>query len=154
MSSIADKVKKLLPAGKGSADADGAATDLDNPDTIQGPEDRTVLLHRDEGPDTIMSLEPEPIVTPAVEPSTEAEPVAASSVMPIPVNDQAVAAEPAPPPVATVAPARTDLARRQRLLTLVNEMIIVSDQDVMVPEGQGSVLRPAEMPPAATPASW
>ena len=126
MSSIADKVKKLLPAGKGSADADGAATDLDNPDTIQGPEDRTVLLHRDEGPDTIMSLEPEPIVTPAVEPSTEAEPVAASSVMPSPVNDQAVAAEPAPPPVATVAPARTDLARRQRLLTLVLTLAVVA----------------------------
>lgn len=41
----------------------------------------------------------------------------------------------------------------QRLLTLVNEMIIVSDQDVMVPEGQGSVLPPAVTPPAATPAA-
>lgn len=41
----------------------------------------------------------------------------------------------------------------QRLLTLVNEMIIVSDQDVMVPEGQGSVLPPAVTPTAATPAA-
>ena len=40
----------------------------------------------------------------------------------------------------------------QRLLTLVNEMIIVSDQDVIVPEGQGSVLLPAVTPAAATPA--
>ena len=41
----------------------------------------------------------------------------------------------------------------QRLLTLVNEMIIVSDEDVMVPEGQGSVLPPAVTPTAATPAA-
>ena len=118
MSSIADKFKKMLPAGKENltSGADGAAAlSLDNVETVQPPEEKTVLVPREAS---------------AEMPSEAPEAVTASSEMADPI---------APPPVASeatvsssdafaaaapVVPGRNP-ARQQRILAIVLALVVL-----------------------------
>ena len=118
MSSIADKFKKMLPAGKENLTpgADGAAAlSLDNVETVQPPEEKTVLVPREAS---------------AEMPSEAPEAVTASSEMADPI---------APPPVASeatvsssdafaaAAPAASgrNPARQQRILAIVLALVVL-----------------------------
>ncbi|VTU29633.1 hypothetical protein SRS16CHR_04509 [Variovorax sp. SRS16] len=116
MSSIADKFKKFLPLGDDSAtlrvDSTGALS-LDNVETVQSAEEKTVHIPRDPAPvSTVLNAE-----TVAAEPA--ADPVAAEPPM-------AQAHGAVPPNAASTAPApRSNPARQQRVLALVLAAVVL-----------------------------
>jgi len=111
VSSIADKFKKILPAGgdSGTLHVDSAGTlSLDNAETVQPLDEKTVHIPRDP--------KPEPVALTA-ETASSAEPVTERS----PLEPQAAQAPGALPPVGThTSPAlRSNPARQQLVLGLV-----------------------------------
>jgi len=122
VNSIADKFKKFLPTPTDNvpvhADSANAATlSLDHAETIQPPEEKTVMFHR------------EPIhavpVEPAFEPPTEAISEAvteASAAAPEPV---APLREPAASPLTASTLIGTDPARQQRILGIVLGAVVL-----------------------------
>ncbi|RZI94616.1 MAG: methyl-accepting chemotaxis protein, partial [Variovorax sp.] len=131
MSSIADKFKKLLPAREDSvtvrADSAAAALALDNVETQQPPDERTVLYRRDAVHEAPSTLQPEP------EPAIAAAPAAVhaegqADFQPSRSFDEqpeAVAAATAAPAAAEPLAGRAKLARQQRVLAAVLGVVVL-----------------------------
>ncbi|MDM0054357.1 methyl-accepting chemotaxis protein [Variovorax sp. J22G47] len=119
MSSIADKFKKLMPARDDSVTvrADSAATlAFDNAETLQPPEEKTVLLRKEH------TEEPAPV----------AEPMLAANDAPVDVPltpEMAEAAPVAEPDVAMAGaaaePPRSGSVRQQRILAVVLGAVVL-----------------------------
>jgi twitching motility protein PilJ len=116
VSSIADKFKKFLPAGgdSGTLHVDSAgAMSLDNVETIQPLDEKTVHIPRDPKPE-IVALTAE---TASAEQVTERGPL----------EPQAARSQGTPPPAAASTPSvpRSNPARQQRVLALVLAAVVL-----------------------------
>ncbi|MDM0042566.1 methyl-accepting chemotaxis protein [Variovorax sp. J22G21] len=119
MSSIADKFKKLMPARDDSVTvrADSAATlAFDNAETLQPPEEKTVLLRKEH------TEEPAPV----------AEPMLAANDAPVdvPLTPEMAEAAPAAEPDVAMAgaaaePPRSGSVRQQRILAVVLGAVVL-----------------------------
>ena len=123
MNSIADKFKKFLPTSTDNvpvhADSANAATlSLDHAETIQPPEEKTVMFHRE----PIHAVPVEPAFEPPTETISEAVPEAPAAA-PEPV---APPRERAASPLAASTLIGTDPARQQHLReTLLGLLAVV-----------------------------
>ncbi|MEO5737344.1 MAG: type IV pili methyl-accepting chemotaxis transducer N-terminal domain-containing protein, partial [Variovorax sp.] len=119
MSSIAEKFKKLMPARDDSVTvrADSAATmAFDNAETLQPPEEKTVLLRKEH------TEEPAPV----------AEPMLAANDAPVdvPLTPEMTEAAPASEPAVAMAgaadePPRSGSVRQQRILAVVLGAVVL-----------------------------
>ncbi|RZL64168.1 MAG: methyl-accepting chemotaxis protein [Variovorax sp.] len=120
MSSIADKFKKFLPPGSQpvTPGADhAAALSFDNVETVQPPEEKTVLVPRE----SVSETPAEPVFAAAVEPTPEPEPIAPP---PLALSEPAASAggafAAAPPAMLGGNP-----ARQQRVLAIVLAVVVL-----------------------------
>lgn len=121
MSSIADKFKKFLPVSNDGVNvrADSAASvALDHAETLQPPEENTVLIRRDSVSETPHAAEPEAVVA-MDSVSSETPPDGPLDFEPVRNSDGAAMARPAE--VASIgeaaaAPPRSRTANQQRML--------------------------------------
>ena len=122
MSSIADKFKKFLPAGGDNVTVrvdSAAAMSLDNVETVQPPEEKTMRIRRDPSPEAA----PETVVLAMDAAANDQAPVGSLIDEAAASDDQG--AVPPSSPIGAVQPLRSNPARQQRILAIVLATVVL-----------------------------
>jgi len=125
VNSIADKFKKILPTPTDDVpvhvdSANAATLSLDHAETLQPPEEKTVMFHRE----TIHAVPSQPAYEPRSEPVAEVAPEA--PVAPAAPSEPAVLLrEPSASPLTASTLIGSDPARQQRILGIVLGAIVL-----------------------------